>query len=84
MSAVFTLTKEQMEAHASLVWGIAIDKLRQDGAISKEKANQYLDYTVIIVTKESLAERLWHFFKEAPKGHSQIKFMVVNMKEPQS
>lgn len=83
MSAVFTLTKEQMEAQASLVWGIAIDKLRQDGAISKEDADQYLDYTVVIVTRESLAERLWRFFKQAPEGHSQVKFKVVNMKETQ-
>ena len=83
MSAVFTLTKEQMEAQASLVWGIAIDHLRQDGAISKEVADQYLDYTVVIVTRESLVERLWRFFKQAPEGQSQLKFKIVNMKEAQ-
>lgn len=81
MSMIFSLTKEEMEKHASIVWGMTIDKLRMDGVISKEDATEYLDYTVVIVTEKSIGERLRRFFQPAPEGRSAIKFKVVNMRE---
>lgn len=79
---IFTLTKEQMEQQASVVWGICIERLRRDGAITQEQATDYQDYTVVMMTKESLADRLMRFFKkDTPESETQFKFKVVNMRE---
>lgn len=82
MSYIYNVDNDGMAAQASIVWGIAIQKLHADGVLTDNQKNDYLDYTVVVVTKSSLADRFRKLFRDPEEvGTHQIKYRIVNMKE---
>jgi hypothetical protein len=81
MTEVYTLTREDIEKHASKGWDIAIDRLENDGIITTEKAEEYRKYTIVTVTKRSVLEHFTELFKCEESGKSVLRFHEVRIKD---
>lgn len=75
----FSITREEMERHANYVWDLTIEKLFDDGVITRAKADEYLGYSLVVITKESIAERFSHFFKGEEPGKTMFRYRLVKM-----
>lgn len=81
MSEIYTLTREDIEQHASKGWDVAINRLENDGIITEEQAEEYRKYTVVMLTKRSVVERFADLFKCEEPGRSVIRFHEVKVKD---
>jgi len=73
----YNMDRSDVEQYATIGFHLAIDNLKKRGIITKEQAAEYDNYTCVIITRETVYEKLKKFFIKGEDGFDTLKVIAV-------
>ncbi len=75
------MDRSDVEQYATIGFHLAVDNLKKRGIITKEQAAEYSNYTCVIITRETVYEKLKKFFIKGEDGFDTLKVIAVPIAE---
>lgn len=73
----YTMDKTEVEQYATIGFHLAVDNMKKKGIISEDQAALYESYTCLIVTRDTVYEKLKKFFTKGEEGFDTLKVIAV-------
>lgn len=75
--STYNLSREEIEQYATIGFHLAVDNMVKNDIISKEQAEHYQTFTCIVLTRETIYDKLKKFFAKGEKGFDTVKVIAV-------
>ena len=79
--STYNLSREEIERYATIGFHLAVDNMVKNDIITKEQAEQYQKFTCVVVTRETIYEKLKKFFAKGESGFDTIKVIAVPLND---
>ena len=75
--STYNLSREEIEQYATIGFHLAVDNMVKNDIISKEQAEYYQTFTCIVITRETIYDKLKKYFMKGESGFDTVKVLAV-------
>lgn len=74
--STYTLSREDIEKYATIGFHLAVDNMLKNDVITKKQAEHYQKFACVVVTRETVYEKLKKFFIKGEDGFDTVKVLA--------
>jgi hypothetical protein len=75
--STYNLSREDIEKYSTIGFHLAIDNMLKNEIITKEQAEHYQKFACVVITRETVYEKLKKFFVKGESGFDTVKVIAV-------
>lgn len=74
--STYTISREDIEKYATIGFHLAVDNMLKNDVLTKEQAEHYQKFACVVVTRETVYEKLKKFFIKGEDGFDTVKVLA--------
>ena len=75
-SLQYSLSREEIEKYATIGFHLAVDNMEKNNILTEEQVKYYYKFTCVVLTRETIYDKLKKFFKKDEEGFDTIKVLA--------
>ena len=79
--STYSLSREDIEKYSTIGFHLAVDNMVKNNIITKEQAEHDDNFACVIVTRETVYEKLKKFFVKGDDGFDAVKVIAVPIRK---